>query len=75
MQENHSEIARLRQRIAQEYEAAQRGLTGFAEGSAKHEFITARMENIGVCHHALQVLVGEGEAARIMVETIEESKL
>lgn len=29
-QENHSEIARLRQRIAEEYEAAMRGLTGLA---------------------------------------------
>ena len=73
MKENHSEIARLRQRIAEEYEAAQRGLTGFAQGSAKHEFITVRTEHIGVCHQALKDLVGEGEATRMMVETIEET--
>jgi hypothetical protein len=35
-QENQSEIARLRQRIAEEYEAAMRGLSGFASGSARH---------------------------------------
>ena len=71
MHENHSEVARLRQRIAEEYEAAQRGLTGLCLGTAKHAFITARMEQIGTCHEALKGLVGEGEAARIMTETLE----
>jgi hypothetical protein len=70
-QENHSEIARLRQRIAEEYEAATRGLNGFANGSAKHLFITKRMEQIGVYHEALQHLVGEQEATRLMAETLE----
>jgi hypothetical protein len=69
--ENHSEIARLRQRIAEEYEAAMRGLTGLAYGTAKHEFITKRMEQIGVCHETLQHLVGEREATRMMAETLE----
>ena len=70
-QENPSEIARLRQRIAEEYEAAMRGLTGFAYGSAKHQFITKRMEQIGACHETLQHLVGEQEATRMMAETLE----
>jgi hypothetical protein len=70
-QENHSEIARLQQRIAEEYEAAMRGLTGFASGSAKHQFITRRMEQIGACHETLQHLVGEQEAIRMMAETLE----
>ena len=70
-QENHSEIARLRQRIAEEYEAAMRGLSGFASGSAKHQFITKRMERIGSYHETLQHLVGEQEAARIVAETLE----
>ena len=64
MQENHSEVARLMQRIAQEYEAAQRGLTGLCLG-------TARMEQIGTCHEALKGLVGEGEATRMLAETLE----
>ena len=70
-QENHSEIARLRQRIAEEYEAAMRGLSGFACGSAKHQFITKRMERIGSYHETLQHLVGEREATRIVAETLE----
>jgi hypothetical protein len=67
----HSEIARLRQRIAEEYEAATRGLTGFASGSAKHQFITKRMERIGSYHEPMQHLVGEREATRIVAETLE----
>ena len=69
--EYHSEIARLRQRIAEEYEAATRGLSGFASGSAKHQFITKRMERIGSYHETLQHLVGEQEATRIVAETLE----
>jgi len=69
--ENRSEVARLRQRIAQEYEAAIRGLTGLAYGTAKHEFITKRMEQMGVCHETLKHLVGEQEATRMLAETLE----
>ncbi|MFL5624863.1 MAG: hypothetical protein ACJ788_04630 [Ktedonobacteraceae bacterium] len=69
--EYQSEIARLRQRIAEEYEAATRGLTGFASGSTKHQFITRRMERIGSYHERLQHLVGKREATRIVAETLE----
>ena len=41
-----SEVARLRQRIADEYLAAKYGLTGLASGVSKHEFITARMASM-----------------------------
>ncbi len=69
--DHRSEIARLRLRIAEEYEAATRGLTGFASGSATHQFITQRMEHIGIYHETLQHLVGEQEAIRIVAETLE----
>lgn len=69
--ENHSEVARLRQHIAQEYEAATWGLTGLASGTAKHGFITRRMEQIGTCHETLKQLVGEQEATRMLAETLE----
>ena len=72
MHENNSEIARLRQLIADEYLAAQRGLAGLAYGAAKHTFITARLEQIGTYHEALKHLVGEGEATRMMADTLEE---
>ena len=69
--ENKSEVARIRRRIALEYEAAQRGLYGLAYGTGKHEFITAKMEQIGAHHEALKQLVGEQEAAKLLVETLE----
>ena len=70
-QENKSEVARIRRQIELEYEAAQRGLYGFAAGAGKHQFITAKMENMGRCHEALIKLVGEQEAAKLLVETLE----
>lgn len=66
-----SEVARLRQQIEMEYEAAERGLYGFAEGAAQHAFITARMENIGTCFEELQGLVGPQQAIQIMAEAFE----
>ena len=45
MQHNHSEIARLRQQIEQEYEAAQRALHSPAIATP-HAYITARMERM-----------------------------
>ena len=45
--EGTSEVARLRRLIAAEYEAAQRGLTGLSQGTAKHAFIEARMNGAG----------------------------
>ena len=66
-QEQRSEVARLLRQIAEEYEAAQRGLTGIAFGTARHDFITARMENMGQLHGQLQSLVGD-----IAVEMIAE---
>ncbi len=50
MSEAKSEVARLKRRIALEYEAAERGLFGFAEGSSKHQFITAQETRKGVYH-------------------------
>jgi len=60
-----SEVARLLKQISAEYEAAQRGLRGFAYGSAKHEFITARMENVGRLHGELQAIVGDSAIALV----------
>ncbi|MBE3559174.1 MAG: hypothetical protein IMW89_08120 [Ktedonobacteraceae bacterium] len=64
-QEQRSEVARLLARISAEYEAAQRGLTGLAYGVSQHEFITARMENMGRLHSQLQSLVGDAAIAMI----------
>lgn len=64
-QENGSEVARLLEQIKVEYEAAQRGLKGFTYGTSQHEFITARMENMGQIHTQLQSLVGDVAIAMI----------
>jgi hypothetical protein len=57
-----SEIAQLRQRIIEEYEAMKSGLNGFAYGAAKHEFIDARMRRVDYYHGQLTKHVGEQEA-------------
>lgn len=70
--ENKSEVARLMQRIEEEYTAAQHALSGLAVGVAKHQFITARMENIEHCHQQLQMLVGE-EAIVLVAQALQEA--
>jgi hypothetical protein len=44
--EHGSEVARLLQQIDQECEAARPGLSGLALGTARHDFITTRLERI-----------------------------
>jgi len=63
--DQRSEVARLLSQISAEYEAAQRGLTGLTYGMSQHDFITARMENMGQIHSQLQLLVGDTAIAMI----------
>ncbi|HET9999349.1 MAG TPA: hypothetical protein VFQ36_00560 [Ktedonobacteraceae bacterium] len=72
-EENKSEVARIKRQIELEYEAAQRAMYGFAVGAAKHEFITARMENMGRCHEKLVTLVGEQEAVKALAQALEQA--
>lgn len=67
-EENKSEVARLLRQIDLEYEAAQRGLSGLAFGTARHDFITARMERISVCCGDLQRLVGKQQAMQLLMK-------
>jgi len=55
-----SEVASLMQRIDLEREAAQQGLTGLAYGTARHDFITARMERGA---ERILLLIQEGKLA------------
>jgi DNA transposition AAA+ family ATPase len=64
-----SEVAQILAKIEAECVAAQRGMTGFAE-SARHECITARLENMGRLHEQLRTIVGD-EATRLFVERLE----
>jgi hypothetical protein len=61
----HSEVARLLNEIREEYEAATRGLSGMAEGTCRHSFITTRMENMQKLHLQLQRHVGDVAIALI----------
>ncbi|MEO8971915.1 MAG: hypothetical protein ABI406_10010, partial [Ktedonobacteraceae bacterium] len=58
MQTNQSEVARILQQIQLEYEAAERALKGPAFGTARHDFINKKMENMGQCQLDLNELVG-----------------
>jgi predicted Co/Zn/Cd cation transporter (cation efflux family) len=62
-----SEVARLMQQIALEYQAAQRALESVAM-TATHEFITKRMENMSSIRDELAQHVGEDAATRMLCE-------
>ena len=66
---NQSEVARILERIENEYVAAQRGLTGLAQ-SARHTAITARIENLGRLHESLRAVAGE-DAMKLIAECLE----
>ncbi len=68
--EQRSEVARLLAQISTEYQAAQNGLSGLSSGAARHNFISARTENIGKCHEELTALVGQEQAISIIANVI-----
>lgn len=63
---NRSEVAQLRQQIELQLQALQRGMYGLATGTARHAFIQARMERIGVCQDRLAEQLGENAANQIV---------
>lgn len=67
--EHKSEVALLRQRIEQEIEAMQQGLSGFAVGVARHQFIQVRMERVGEVQDQLAVRIGAHEAMQFVCQT------
>ncbi len=67
MDTSNSTVARLRKQIEAEYLAAQRGLEGLA-AVARHEYITAKMENMDRCHQQLAKLVGEERAIQMVAQ-------
>ena len=66
---NKSEVARILEQISLEYEAAQRIMHDFAAGAGKHQFISARMENMGHLHSELREIVGDS-AIEMVAEKI-----
>jgi hypothetical protein len=74
---NNSEVARLMEQIRAEHEAAQRGLTGIAEGTAKHIFINAHMNRMWQLKDELGKEVSDADAltmiCRVLLSIDEES--
>ncbi len=66
-----SEIARLREQIAREHEAACWAVSGPALGVARHWFISRRLERIGACQEQLAALVGEQTSLALVVTILE----
>lgn len=67
-----SEVARLLQEIEETYRAAQNGLTGLAQGVSRHEFITSKMERIGLQHASLAHIVGADKAMSLVAERLKD---
>lgn len=67
---NKSEVARIRAQITAESESAQRAMNDPAI-VAKHEFITARMENMSRLHDRLKEI--DENATEFLVETLQAS--
>ena len=69
---NQSEIARLREQIAREYQASQRVFTDFTP-TARHEYITQRQENIAVHYEELKRYMSPEEAMLLIMQIDNEA--
>lgn len=67
---NTSDVAKILWQIEQEYQASKQGLEGLASGTARHDFINAKTENIGKHHEQLAELVGPEQAIAMIANTI-----
>jgi hypothetical protein len=67
---SNSNVARLKRQIDAEAEAAQLALYGPAQGISKHQFITARMERMGMLHEQLRNIIGD-EADYYLIDAME----
>jgi hypothetical protein len=65
-----SEIAKILHTIGQEYEASKSGMEGLSSGSARHDFISKRSENIAKQHETLSQIVGPEKAIALIANTI-----
>ena len=71
MESSHqSEIAKIREQIQLEYEAAQRTFTDFTP-TAQHAYISKRQENISRYFAELKTLLPEQDAIALVVDALE----
>jgi len=64
--ENRSTVARLLAQIQAEDYAFRQALTGFSEGTARHEFIEKRQENIAITICDIREVYGDTIADEVM---------
>ena len=72
MQAHKSEVAHILAEIQEEYDSARQGLSGLAQGTSQHLFITRKMENIGKLHQNLGTIVGNDEAMALICQQLAE---
>lgn len=63
-----SEVAQLHANIERELSAMCQGLNGLAAGTAKHQFIEAKMKRLGAYQIQLASQIGEEQAIQISYE-------
>ena len=68
---NKSEVARLTAQIESEYQAAHAALYSMAAGTARHDFITARMEHLETARVELVEQIGEQSAMPLIIAALE----
>jgi hypothetical protein len=68
---SESEVARLLKEIELTYQAAKNGLTGLTAGTARHDFITAKMGQLDQYRESLAHIVGADQAMEMLVQVIE----
>jgi hypothetical protein len=68
---NHSEVAILLSQINAEYDAAHQALYGLASGSARHDFISARMKHIQSVSQHLIDTIGKEAALPLIVAAMD----
>ncbi len=69
---NKSEVARIKQQIANEYQAASRVFTDFT-ATARHAYLTARQENLGACLEELTQHMSPEDAMRTFIQAQAET--
>ncbi len=69
---NRSEVARIKQQIAVEYQAASLVFTGFT-ATARHAYLTARQENLGAYFEELTQHLSPEEAMQAFIQAQAET--
>jgi hypothetical protein len=71
-QSSGSEVARILLQIREEYQAAKLGLSGLAEGTSRHAFVTKKMETMGQLQLELGSLIGNRPAIALIAEHLND---